>query len=107
MHNLAAGQASPVGPPALVRGMFVTVHVHAHPDASLLEIPQRAVQPGNTVWQVVDGRLVMQRIRVADTTDDMVLVYSETAGLQPGMKLVSSPMSLATDGMAVREHAAE
>ncbi len=107
VQNLAAGQTSPVGPPALVRGMFVTVHVHAHPDASLLEIPQRAVQPGNTVWLVIDGRLAIQRIRVADTTDETVLVYAEASGLQPGMKLVSSPLALATDGMAVREHAAE
>ena len=95
-----------VAPPALVRGMFVTVSVHAKPETVLLEIPQRAVQPGNTVWQIVDGKLQIRKIRVADAENDIVLVYAEQDGLQPGMKLVSSPLALATDGMAVREQAA-
>lgn len=97
----------PVGPPALVRGMYVTVSVHAQPQMTLLEIPQRAVQPGNRVWQVIDGRLSIRRIRVADSADDVVLVYAEASGLKPGMKLVSSPLALAIDGMAVRERAKE
>jgi len=100
------GTSNVVGPPALVRGMFVTVSVHAKPGTALLEVPQRAVHPGNTVWQVVDGKLSIRKIRVADSTDDLVLVYSDASGLQPGMKLVSSPLTLATEGMAVREHVA-
>jgi multidrug efflux pump subunit AcrA (membrane-fusion protein) len=87
--------------------MYVTVSIHAQPQMTLLEIPQRAVQPGNRVWQVIDGRLSIRRIRVADSTDDVVLVYAEASGLKPGMKLVSSPLALATDGMAVRERAKE
>ena len=104
-----SGDASgrPVGPPALVRGMYVMVSVHAQPQMTLLEIPQRVVQPGNTVWQVIDGRLSIRRIRVADSTDDVVLIYAEASGLKPGMKLISSPLALATDGMAVRERAKE
>jgi multidrug efflux pump subunit AcrA (membrane-fusion protein) len=97
--------ASTQGPPALVRGMFVTVTVHAQPGLKLLSIPQRVVQPGNTVWQVHDGKLVVRRIRVAETADDRVLIYQEDSGLEPGMKLVSSPLALATDGMPVREQA--
>ena len=97
----------PVGPPALVRGMYVTVSVHAQPRMTLLEIPQQAVQPGNRVWQVIDGRLSIRRIRVADSADDVVLVYAEASGLKPGMKLVSSPLALAIDGMAFRERAKE
>jgi multidrug efflux pump subunit AcrA (membrane-fusion protein) len=97
------GAARAVGPPALVRGMYVTVKVHSQPATKLLEIPHRAVQPGNTVWQVVDGRLSIRRIRVADARHDLVLVYADASGLQPGMKLVGSPLALATEGMAVRE----
>lgn len=97
--------ANMVGPPALVRGMFVTVNVHAQPAMTLLEVPQRAVQPGNMVWQVNDGRLTIRRIRVADATDEYVLIYSDADGLQSGMKLVSSPLASATNGMAVRERA--
>ncbi len=99
------GDGSPgiVGPPALVRGMFVTVSVHAQPATTLLEVSQRAVHPGNTVWQVADGKLAIRKIRVAKSTDDLVLAYAEPEGLQPGMKLVSSPLTLAIEGMAVRE----
>lgn len=95
----------PVGPPALVRGMYVTVSVHAQPRMTLLAIPQRAVQPGNMVWQVIDGRLSIRRIRVADAEQDRVLVYADASGLKPGMKLVSSPLSAVVDGMAIRERA--
>jgi RND family efflux transporter MFP subunit len=97
------GADASVGPPALVRGMYVTVNVHAQPRTALLTIPQRAMQPGNRVWQVADGRLAIRRVRVADATEDRVLVYAEPAGLQAGMKLVSSPLAAIADGMAVRE----
>jgi RND family efflux transporter MFP subunit len=99
------GAAGPVGPPALVRGMYVTVSVHTQPKTRLLSIPQQAVQPGNTVWQAVDGKLAIHRIRVADTAEDRVLVYADPDGLQPGMKLVSSPLAAVADGMPVRERA--
>ena len=100
-----AGAAAPssLGPPALVRGMFVTVTVHAQPGVKLLAIPQRVVQPGNTVWQVNDGKLAIHRIQIADTNADRVLVYQEASGLEPGMKLVSSPLAIASEGMLVRE----
>jgi multidrug efflux pump subunit AcrA (membrane-fusion protein) len=107
VEGTGEGIVGPVGPPALVRGMYVMVSVHAQPQTTLLEVPEQAVQPGNTVWLVVDGRLAIRRIRVADSANDMLLVYAEASGLEPGMKLVSSPLAMATDGMAVREHAKE
>jgi hypothetical protein len=36
-----------------------------------------------------------------------VLVYADASGLQPGMKLVSSPLASVVDGMAVQERAPE
>jgi multidrug efflux pump subunit AcrA (membrane-fusion protein) len=102
--QIVEGQhAGAIGPPALVRGMYVAVRVHAQPSTPLLEVPQRAVQPGNNVWQVEDGKLSIRKIRVAETIDDLVLVYAEPDGLKPGVKLVSSPLAVATEGMAVRE----
>jgi RND family efflux transporter MFP subunit len=95
-----------VGPPALVRGMYVAVSVHAQPRTALLQIPQQALQPGNRVWQVADGRLTVRRVRVADATEERVLVYAEPAGMQAGMKLISSPLAAIFDGMAVRERPA-
>jgi multidrug efflux pump subunit AcrA (membrane-fusion protein) len=95
-----------VGPPALVRGMYVTVSVHAQPRMTLLEIPQQSLQPGNRVWQVADGKLAVHQVRVADANEDQVLIYADGSGLQPGMKLVSSPLAVAVDGMAVEEQSA-
>jgi multidrug efflux pump subunit AcrA (membrane-fusion protein) len=96
-----------VGPPALVRGMYVTVSVHAQPKMTLLEIPQQAIQPGNKVLQVIDGRLSIIPVRVADARDDVVLVYADSSNLQPGTRLVVSPLAVAVEGMAVQERARE
>ncbi len=41
------------GPPALVRGMYVTVRLHAQPAVRLLDIPEASIQPGDWVWQFV------------------------------------------------------
>lgn len=41
------------GPPALVRGMYVRVRLHAQPAVTLLDIPESAIQPGNWVWRFV------------------------------------------------------
>lgn len=93
--------ASPTGPPALVRGMFVTVRVQAQPGSALLAVPERAVRPGNRVWEVVDGRLSIRRVRVAHTGDDIVLVHSEGSELSPGARVISSPLAHADEGMQV------
>jgi hypothetical protein len=85
--------------------MFVTVRVHAQPQVRLLKIPHRAIQPGSTVWQVADGRLAIRRVRIADSADDFALVYADTAEVEPGTKLICSPLAWATDGMPVRERA--
>ena len=98
---------SPTGPPALVRGMYVTVQIQARTGTALLAIPENALRPGNRVWQVVDGRLAINRVRVAHTDNELVLMHAEGSDLQPGMKLVSSPLAVAIDGMVVQERVAE
>ena len=52
-----AGDDARVGPPALVRGMYVTVAIHATPNTQFVRLPEAAVQPGKTVLRVRDGRL--------------------------------------------------
>jgi hypothetical protein len=59
------------------------------------------------VWRVADGKLSILRIRVADTEDDTVLIYAEASNLQPGMKLVRSPLAVVIDGMSVQERVGE
>ena len=40
------------GPPALVRGMYVTIRIQVDPETPLLNIPEEALRPGNQVWRV-------------------------------------------------------
>ncbi|WP_153559206.1 efflux RND transporter periplasmic adaptor subunit [Roseimaritima sediminicola] len=43
-------QAVSSGPTALLRGMFVDVTLHIHPQTPLVLVPALAMQPGNRVW---------------------------------------------------------
>lgn len=109
--RLVSAEGDPVatsaGPPALVRGMYVNVRVQAPPSMPLLEIPERALHPGNKVWEVVDGHLTIKRVRVAHTDNDVVLIHSDGSDLRPGARLISSPLALAEEGMSVQERALE
>ncbi|MGD9646307.1 MAG: efflux RND transporter periplasmic adaptor subunit [Pirellulales bacterium] len=105
----ADGQAtsSPVGPPALVRGMYVTLRVQTDSAETLLEIPEGALRPGGKVWEIVDGHLVIRQVRVAHNEDGVVLFHAAGSELAPGAKLVNSPLAVAVDGMPIRERDAE
>ncbi|MEX1094583.1 MAG: HlyD family efflux transporter periplasmic adaptor subunit [Planctomycetales bacterium] len=95
------------GPPALVRGMFVTVRIHARPEADLLRLPEPAVRPGNVVWRIEDGKLRIERVRVADVFGNSVLAPAGGTRLAAGDRVIVSPLSAAVDGMPVRERARE
>ena len=47
------------GPPALLRGMYVTIRIQVDPQTPLLDIPEVAVRPGNKVWRVRNGKLAI------------------------------------------------
>jgi hypothetical protein len=95
--------ADSVVPPTLVRGMYVTVLVHTRPRATLLSIPERAVQPGNVVWLVEEGKLRRRQIETSQLAEHHVLVDARRAGFGKGSRIVVSPLPNAYDGMAVRE----
>ena len=92
-----------VGPPALVRGMYVTVRIHAKPEAELLSISERAVRPGNKVWRVRDNKLNIVPIHVVSIMNDIAAVRPVAGNLVAGDKVVVTPLALVEDGMAVRE----
>lgn len=92
-----------VGAPPLARGMYVTIEIPLKGNVSLLEIPETAIRPGNLVWVVREGKLHAEKIRVVDTSGDQLLVEMGVSGLQPGDRAVTSPMSVANEGMLVRE----
>ncbi|HWL10933.1 MAG TPA: HlyD family efflux transporter periplasmic adaptor subunit [Planctomicrobium sp.] len=89
-------------PRALIRGMFVKLTVHAHPETHLLRLPERAVQPGNVVWCVRDGLLNIIPLRNVTIQGDKVLVPELSDGLHQGDFVVTTPLPIATHGMAVQ-----
>ena len=87
----------------LMRGMYVTVTLKASPKTPLIEIPSEAVRPNRQAWSVVDNTLVIHPLDVVRVLDNSVLVPLDNSTLQPGNRLVVSPLSIAYDGMPVRE----
>jgi multidrug efflux pump subunit AcrA (membrane-fusion protein) len=91
----------PAGPPALVRGMYVTVRIHARPQANLFRVDEEAVWPGNEVYVVRDGKLKILGIDVVRVTGGVAIVRG--GGLRAGDHVVVPPLAMAEDGMPVRE----
>jgi multidrug efflux pump subunit AcrA (membrane-fusion protein) len=96
----------PPGPPALVRGMYVTVTVHAQPQTQLLQIPERAVRPGNVVWYVRNSRLHVGQVRLAGIRHGQAIVEADRSDIIAGDAVVVSPVAQVTSGMEVREEPA-
>jgi multidrug efflux pump subunit AcrA (membrane-fusion protein) len=107
------------GPPALVRGMFVTVRLQLDPDVQLLRIPEETLRPGNTLWRVRDdsekpGSKVLDIVPVhfvsletvydaEETPRRYALVYVNDHGqLGDGDRVVTSPLASASPGMEVQ-----
>ncbi|MDZ7618211.1 MAG: hypothetical protein U1E05_14490, partial [Patescibacteria group bacterium] len=107
--NPAGPGKAPSGPPALVRGMFVTVRIHAQPNTELLRVPEDAIRPGNRLWLFNNGKLSVVEVRVVQRQDRHAIVRPRTVGndaarrLSAGMRVVTSPLVVAEDGMALRE----
>jgi multidrug efflux pump subunit AcrA (membrane-fusion protein) len=99
------------GPPALVRGMYVTVVLRVPQAGTLVKVPDEALQPGKRVWRVRDGRLEqlgpLPLIRGIAETDAQGrvrrywLAPAAESRLQPGDRMVITPVQGARDGMQV------
>jgi multidrug efflux pump subunit AcrA (membrane-fusion protein) len=98
-----APQRGTEGPPALMRGMYVRVHIHLKTDDELLRISERAIQPGGFVWLFDHDRLRVRPIDVARASRGEFLVRRVAGQLDAGDKLIVSPLAGVEDGMAVRE----
>ena len=94
--------------PALFSGMFVTVRIPVAPAVPLLAIPSVALRPGGRVWVVRGGVLRLVTVSVILTEGDTVVVSQPSEGvLQPGDKVVTSPLPSVSAGMPVTEVAAQ
>lgn len=99
------------GPPALVRGMYVTVALQVPQQDVFIKVPDAAIQPGKRVWRVRDGRLQqlgpLSLVRGVSEIDSQGqrrrfwLTPSTPSGLEPGDRLLITPLQGARDGMQV------
>lgn len=88
-------------PPTLMTGMFVKVRIDAQPPIPLLRVPQEAIQPGNVVWTVIDGKLRRKEASIANSDNEFVIAYEQPDGLRGGELVVISPLATPIDGLAV------
>jgi multidrug efflux pump subunit AcrA (membrane-fusion protein) len=99
------------GPPALMRGMYVTIRIQVDPDTPLLSIPEDALRPGNQVWRVRNGKLAILSshfVTLLEHSADEggeardVLVYVDDASqLTAGDQVVVSPLTFVRSGMDI------
>lgn len=94
-----------MGPPALVRGMFVQVQIRTTPASSIVRIPETAVRPGRKVWLARDGELSIHTVAIAGVSGDDLLVDAEASGIHAGDRAVISPLADPEAGMSVQESA--
>lgn len=91
------------GPPALMRGMYVTVALPVLPSVRLWRLPNRALQPSGQVWTVDGGALRIHKIEPARVLPDSVLIRADRTELKAGDRVVVSQLATAFDGMQVRD----
>ena len=88
-------------PPRLFNGMFVDIEIPIDPPVDLIRVPISALQAGSQVWIVRDNVLHTEIVDVAQTLDEHVLIR-RPASLRSGDRVVTSPLAVVRDGMAVR-----
>jgi RND family efflux transporter MFP subunit len=87
------------GPPALVRGMYVTIRIGVRPKTQLWKIPEEAIRPGNAVWRVRENKLAIVPIHFV-TAQLPEVIEPETAGRQ-SLVYVDDPTQLTADDQVV------
>jgi multidrug efflux pump subunit AcrA (membrane-fusion protein) len=95
--------ASNDGPRTLMRGMFVTVQIECTPHRRLLDIPERAIRPGNRVWIASAGTLRVRPVEIISRHNDRAVIDATEGDIHPDDKLIVSPVANVRDGLPVRE----
>lgn len=94
------GKGTGEAAPPLLIGSFVRAEITGASSASFAAIPAQALRPGNEIWVVRGGKLLILPIRVIQRTD--TLAYVTTPTLSQGGQIVTSPLRAPVNGMAVR-----
>ncbi len=93
-------RAGKKGTPALALGSFVNVEIEGGTEHGVSVITRAALRDNNTVWTVEDGtRLKMLTVVPARIEAETVVIKS---GLPDGAVVVTTDLSGAADGMALR-----
>jgi RND family efflux transporter MFP subunit len=85
------------GRPPLAAGMFVDAEIAGEP-VNAVPLPRAALRGDDTVAVVADGAIELRRVDVLHSTRDRVLVGR---GIEPGDRVVVSPLANAVGGMRV------
>ncbi|MCA9035002.1 MAG: HlyD family efflux transporter periplasmic adaptor subunit [Planctomycetaceae bacterium] len=92
-----------VSPPTLLSGMYVTVRIPVSSPTPLLQIPAEAIRPGELLWVVRDNKLHITPIRLVNVADDVALILQQGEAVNPGDRIIVSPLPSVKDGMPVQE----
>jgi len=101
-----------IGPPALVRGMYVSVHIHVVTDGNFVRIREEFVRPGKALWVARNGELRVIRplrlielvnVTTAEGETSRVWIADATASnLLPDEQVIITPLTAVTDKMRIR-----
>ena len=83
----------------LLPGAYVDVEIRGRTLPGTFRVPRVALSEGDQVWVVSDDKLARRTVQIGWRDDSDVVV---TRGLNPGDQVVTSPLALALEGMAVR-----
>ena len=90
------GKLNDRGMPLAV-GLFVTADIEGVKPQNALVMPRDALRSEDKVYVIKDDKLEIRTVDVLSTSTEQVFV---TAGVEPGEKVVTSPVRGAHDGMA-------
>lgn len=104
-------RAGRTGPPVLLPGMFVTVEIPVEPELRLLEIPARALRPGNVVWRIREGKLTLIDVELVRLTDGpsgrgdhesrAIIHIEDESALRAGDAVAVTPLLFVKSGMDI------
>jgi hypothetical protein len=90
--------------PALLSGTFVDVRILGKTLDGVVSVPRHAVREGDRLWVFDDGLLRIREVEVLRSDREQALVAS---GIADGELVIVSSLDAVTEGMRVRDAAAE
>jgi hypothetical protein len=91
-----------IGPPALVRGMYVKIRIQIKPDMPVLSIPVSGLRPGNVAWVNQNGALRIAKVRVIATRGRSALIDGAQGTVSAGDEIIVTPLAEPRDGLTLR-----